>query len=161
MAGAGGGGAAGTPWWLTLLLMAASAALGHLLAVRREKEKYEKDAISRWRDEARVLVQRISDAAIEHYVDASFVAKTPVSAALIISHIRRLRQLIGETVCLDAADAKPTRDALDDFDDAITGGEEFQDEQRAPLGPHHEICQRIRASETQVLISVARPRRRR
>lgn len=123
--------ASGAPWWLTILLPILAAIASHFLTLLREWSKARNEWFARWLDEVRASVHKISNDALTHYVAEDAISKTPVSAALIVSEIRRLSQRISGTQCINSGDAKRTADALRNFNNAITLQEDFQDPQRS------------------------------
>ncbi|MCF7220763.1 hypothetical protein [Marilutibacter chinensis] len=161
MGAASGGVASGAPWWLTIVLPIITALIAHHLTVLRERSKHDRDWLGKWHGDAKMLLAKISNSAIQHYVDSDSVRKTALSAGLIISDIRRLRVLVHEAVCIDPSDSKITTDAIHAFDEAISSHDDFQNTERVTLLATDTVCTSIRACEEQLAKALGRPRKRR
>ncbi|QNN46531.1 hypothetical protein H9L17_15440 [Thermomonas brevis] len=159
--GASQGAAAGAPWWLTICLPILTAVIAHHLTLHRERQKSGRDWQQRWLDDAKKLISKISDSAVSHYVDSGAIVKTPVSASLIISDIKRLGGLLREASCLDPSHAKLTFDALAAFNDSITAPDDFQDASRQVRDPNDGLCTRIQECEQALLVVIQKPRKKR
>ena len=157
MSGAGEG-SQGAPWWLTVTLPFLSAAVTHYFTQWRERKKRDNDWQLKWLDDTKKLLAKISDSAIQHYIDPASEPKTAVSAALIISDIKRLSGLIGEARCSVSSDSKVTSDALHAFNTTITDPEDFQDTGRSVRPGNDAICAQIRACEQVLLTVIQKPR---
>jgi hypothetical protein len=151
----------GAPWWLTILLPILTAATTHFLTLHRERQKTGREWNQRWFDDSKKLISKVSDNAIQHYVDAAAFGKTPVSASLIISDIKRIGSLLREATCLESSDSKLTFDAFNAFKDAITEPHDFQDPQRQARVSDDGLLVRIRECEDALIASLSKPRRRR
>lgn len=150
----------GAPWWLVVSLPIVVAIATHFLTLSRERSKARNEWSARWLDDAKTSVHKISNDALTHYVAADAIAKTPVSAALIVSEIRRLNQHVCETLCVNSGDAKRTADALRAFNNAITLQEDFQDPQRQCRDATSPVITAIRDAEEALLNALAVPRKR-
>lgn len=155
------GAAQGAPWWLTIVLPLIAAVSTHFLTLHRERQKRGSDWSQRWLDDAKKLLAKISDSAIQHYIDVDSVAKTSVSAALIISDIKRLGGLIYEATCVAPSDSKVTSDALSAFNAIITDPDDFQDAARAVRPGNDAVCGQIRTCEQMLATALMKQRRRR
>jgi hypothetical protein len=154
------GSSQGAPWWLTIFLPIVTAAITHYLTLNRERQKTGRDWHQKWLDDSKKLISKVSDSAVQHYVDNSSLAKTSVSASLIISDIKRIGGLLRESTCLNATDSKSTFDALRDFNNAITSPDDFQDSQREIRGPDDILLARIRECEHVLIGFLNKPRKR-
>jgi hypothetical protein len=151
----------GAPWWLTIALPFIAVVVTHFLTLHRERQKRGSDWHQRWLDDTKKLLAKISDSAIQHYVDADSVAKTSVSAALIISDIKRLGGLIYEATCVVPSDSKVTSDALSALNAIITDPDDFQDPARAVRLGNDVVCGQIRACEQMLMTALMKQRKRR
>jgi len=149
----------GAPWWLTISLPILASIATHFLTVWRERSKSQNEWCLRWQADTRTLVEKISDSATRHYIDKDSIAKTEVSAALIINDIRRLRSLVATACCVLGSDAKRTSDALRFFDDAITLQEDFQNPARVVRNASSPIIGSIGKAE-EALLDALRSRRK-
>lgn len=153
-------GASGAPWWLTISLPILAVIVTHIFTLLRERSKARNDWSTRWLRDVRASVHQISNDAITHYVAADAISKTPVSAALIVSKIRRLNQDVFCTSCVNGSDAKRTADALRFFNNAITLQDDFQDPGRKCRDAASPLITGIRDAEEALLNALALSRRR-
>ncbi len=149
----------GAPWWLTISLPILASIATHFLTVWRERSKSQNEWWSEWQANTKALVEKISDSATKHYIDNDSIAKTEVSAALIINDIRRLRSLVATARCVSDSDAKRTADALRFFDDSITLQEDFQNPARVARHAGSPIIGSIGKAE-ESLLDALRARRK-
>jgi hypothetical protein len=149
----------GAPWWFTLVVALTSIAITHCITTWRERSKNKKEWRDRWVSEVRVLITKISDASVQHYVDAQSLADTSRSAGLIVSDLKRLGQLLREAVCIESGDTKKTMDVYRAYHAEITGPEDFQDPGRIVKGVNDDVCEGIRDLEAQLVSWVKKPRR--
>jgi hypothetical protein len=149
----------GVPWWSNIVVAAVSIAGTHLFTLRRERTKSEREWRNGWVGDARSLVAKISDAAIQHYVDEQSLADTSRSAGIILNDLKRLGQVLRDATCVDPSDTKRTMSAFREYHDCISGSEDFQDSKRAVRKVDDAVCERIRELELELVGLVRRPRR--
>lgn len=148
----------GAPWWVTVVLMLVSAGVTHTLTVWRERRKVQREKLSNWECNCLSLVGKITDSAIEHYVDHKSFDDTPKSAALILSDLKRLGQLLREFNCVMPPDMKVTMDNFRAYHSAITGPEDFQDVSRVGRAASDLLCEAIRDIESSLKDAIKKPR---
>lgn len=151
----------GAPLWLMILLPVITAVVTHLFTLFRERRRADAEWHSTWIREAKTLLTKISDQAISHYVNSDAIARSPASAALILSDIKRLGVLIRESRCVDPTDAKVTADALALLNTAVTGPDDFQNINRTPLAATDPVCAEIMSCEHSLLNALNKKRKRR
>lgn len=149
----------GTPWWFTLSLTAFSILVTHFFTIWRERAKNRIEWHDKWVSDTRSLIIKISDAAIQHYVDSRSFEETGRSAGLILSDLKRLGHSLREPVCIDGSDTKKTMDLYRAYHAEISDPEDFQNATREVKAVNDPLCGRIRDIEADLIASLKNPRK--
>lgn len=149
----------GVPWWSNIVVAVLSIAGTHMFTMHREGKKSEREWRNRWVEDTRGLLAKISDAAIQHYVDRQSLDDTARSAGVILNDLKRLGQVLRDNVCIEPSDMKRTMDVYKDYHATISGEEDFQDSGRALRNVNDPLCEQVRELESRLVMLVRRPRR--
>lgn len=120
----------GTPLWLTLFLQLLTIGGTHLLTRGRERTKKRDEVVKDWRQQQQSLLSECVELARDHYSNPSSLSGTQVSAARIISKLKKFRNLYSDVTTVSASDAAEGKRLYIQLNDLITGNDDFQDVSR-------------------------------
>lgn len=120
----------GTPLWLTLVLQVVTLGGTHLLTLWRERFKKRDEILKDWRQQQETLLSECVELSKDHYSNPSSISGTQVSAARIISKLKRFRNRYRDVATVDTSDAVESNRLYVQLNDLITGQNDFQDDAR-------------------------------